>query len=131
MKKYVKETSPTYAVSHNYKHEKSYEAHLDDHSMEIMSPSTKKGDQPRETLLNEHVGTWGWLKSHEYPSVANEHCAYCLLILNFMLSLVHLVVCLYTTFKAKLLMHYNIVFASVTGERLSKMGAKIQHFSEI
>ncbi|KAG5616276.1 hypothetical protein H5410_016100 [Solanum commersonii] len=67
MKKHVKETGPTYAVSHNYKHEKSYELHSNDHSMEIMSPSTK---------------------------------------------------------NVKLLMHYNSVFASAAGERLSKIGAK-------
>ena len=55
MKKHVIETDQTYAVFQNYKHEKSYEAHSDDHSTEIMSPSTKKGDQHRETLLKEHV----------------------------------------------------------------------------
>ncbi|KAG5589752.1 hypothetical protein H5410_040266 [Solanum commersonii] len=55
MKKHVKETSPIYAVSHNYKHEKYYEAASDDHSLEIMSPSTKKGVQPRETLLKEYL----------------------------------------------------------------------------
>ncbi|KAG5579550.1 hypothetical protein H5410_050177 [Solanum commersonii] len=59
MKKNVEETGSIYAVSDNHKHEKSYEVHSDDHSVETMSPSTNKGDQHRETLLKEHFGTWG------------------------------------------------------------------------
>ena len=73
----------------------------------------------------EWFGTWGWLRSHEYPSMINEHCAYCPIILNSMLSIVHWVVCLYTTLKVMLLMHYSIVFACDTGKRLSKIEEKL------
>ena len=63
----------------------------------------------------------GWLKLHEYPSVANEHFTYGLLIMNFMLILLHLVVCFRATFEVKILMHYNIIFVSVTRDRLNKL----------